>query len=59
MDTGVILNEELEINSLLACKKCYHILVRKPNIERERDRIRRARVGSVRALTARVPVRTL
>ncbi len=33
MVTRLILNEELEKDSRLACKKCYHILVRKPNYE--------------------------
>ena len=33
MVNRLILNEELEKDSPLACKKCYHILVRKPNLK--------------------------
>ena len=32
MDPGLNFDEKLEKVSLTACKKCYHILVRKPNI---------------------------
>ena len=30
MDPGLNFDEKLEKDSLTACKKCYHILVRKP-----------------------------
>ena len=33
MDAGLIFDEKLEKDSLTACKKCYHILVRKPTFK--------------------------
>ena len=39
MVTRLILNEELEKDSRLACKKCYHILVRKPIIREAQVRL--------------------
>ena len=34
MDPGLDFDEKLEKDSLMACKKRYHILVRKPNTSR-------------------------
>ena len=37
MDPGLNFDEKLEKVSLTACKKCYHILVRKPTLTIENE----------------------
>ena len=41
MDPGLDFDEKLEKDSLMVCKKCYHILVRKPNYSPRRNVFRR------------------
>ena len=48
MVTGLIFNEELEKNTLMASKKCYHILVRKPTKSKKNGGFHVLRVGGLK-----------